>query len=107
MHFEGTFANARDAARIEFLGTEGTLYADRGRFEFHPEPRSKAKPIERILGTGARGRDFYDKPDGEALHLENWLTAIRDDQPTTAPIAAGVASARAAHLANAALRRKD
>jgi predicted dehydrogenase len=107
MHFEGTFANARDAARIEFLGTEGTLYADRGRFEFHPEPRSKAKPIERILGAGARGRDFYDKPDGEALHLENWLTAIRDDQPTTAPIAAGVASARAAHLANAALRRKD
>ena len=106
MHFEGTFANARSAAMIEFMGTEGTLYADRGRFEFFPEPRSKAKPIERILGTGPRGRDFYDKPDGEALHLQNWLTAIRDDKETTASIEAGVASAAAAHLANEALRKK-
>jgi predicted dehydrogenase len=106
MHFEGTFANARSGAMIEFMGTEGTIYADRGRFEFLPEPRNKAKPIERILGTGPRGRDFYDKPDGEALHLQNWLTAIREDKATNAPIEAGVASAAAAHLANQALTKK-
>src|SRR5262249_1965961 len=33
MHFEGTFANANHGARIEFMGTEGTLYIDRGRYE--------------------------------------------------------------------------
>ena len=30
MHFEGTFANARDGAHIEFMGTEANLYIDRG-----------------------------------------------------------------------------
>jgi predicted dehydrogenase len=106
MHFEGTFSNARAGAMIEFMGTEGTLYADRGRFEFTPEARSKNKPIERILGTGPKGRDFYDKPDGEALHLQNWLTSLREDKEPTAGLEAGIVAAQAAHLANASLRGK-
>ncbi|MGL4552256.1 MAG: Gfo/Idh/MocA family protein [Gemmataceae bacterium] len=104
MHFEGTFSNARAGAMIEFMGTHGTLYCDRGRYEFTPEPRSKAKAAERILGTGPRGRDFYDKPDGESLHLEDWLTAIRSGKETAAGVEAGVTSALAAHEANRALR---
>jgi predicted dehydrogenase len=104
VHFEGTFSNARAGAMIEFMGTEGTLYCDRGRYEFTPEPRSMEKPKELILGTGPRGRDFYDKPDGEALHLENWLTAIREGKETAADIESGVTAAQAAHEANKALR---
>lgn len=103
VHFEGTFSNARAGAMIEFMGTEGTLYCDRGGFILTPEVRSKNKLTELILGTGPRGRDFYDKPDGEAQHLENWLTAIRDNKPTTADIEAGISAARAAHEANRAL----
>lgn len=105
VHFEGTFSNARAGAMIEVLGTDATLYCDRGRFELQPEPRVGGKPAELILGTGPKGRDFYDKPDGERLHLENWLTAIRDGKETAAPLKAGIESAAAAHHANRALRK--
>ncbi len=104
MHFEGTFANARGGSCIEFMGTEGTLYIDRGRYEIHPDWNKKGKPEEVVLGAGRRGADFYDKPDGELLHLTNWVESIRSRKPSTAPAEAGVSAAAAAHLANRALR---
>ena len=36
-HFEGTFSNANLGAMITFMGTTGTLYIDRGRYELTPE----------------------------------------------------------------------
>ncbi len=104
MHFEGTFANARGAACIEFMGTEATLYIDRGRYEIHPEPNRSGKPEELVLGSGRRGADFYDKPDGELLHLTNWVECVRSRKPPSTPAEAGVSGAAAAHLANQALR---
>lgn len=105
-HFEGSFSNAHLGARIEFLGSDATLYVDRGRYELIPEPRGKkkVKAEELILGTGPRGADFYDKPDGELLHLENWIAAIREGKAVSCPVEAGVEAAAAAHLANQALR---
>jgi predicted dehydrogenase len=104
MHFEGTFCNARNGAMIEFMGTEATMYIDRGRFELTPEPRSKNRPEEMILGAGPRGRDFYERPDGELLHLQNWVDCIRTNRQPSAPISAGVSAAAAAHLGNEAYR---
>ena len=106
MHFEGTFCNARQGAMIEFMGTEGTMYIDRGRFELTPEPRfPKNRPEERIDGQGPRGRDFYPTPDGELLHLQNWIDAIRNRRQPSAPISAGVSAAAAAHMGNEAYRQ--
>src|SRR6185503_21206474 len=102
VYFEGTFCNAHRGAMITFMGSEANLYIDRGRFELVPEPRSKAKPEEMILGTGPRGRDFYERPDGELLHLTNWIDCIRNSRQPSAPIAAGVGAAAAAHLGNKA-----
>ncbi len=103
-HFEGTFSNARHGARIEFQGTDGTLYLDRGGMMFIPE-RDKGKPEELILGTNPkRGQDFYDKPDGELLHLTNWVECVKSRKKPTCPAEAGVSGASAAHLANQALR---
>jgi predicted dehydrogenase len=102
-HFEGTFSNARAGAMIEFLGTDATLYCDRGRYEVQPEGK-RAEAKELILGKGPKGRDFYDQPDGERLHLENWLSALREGREPSAPVSAGVSAAAAAHLANKALR---
>jgi predicted dehydrogenase len=102
-YFEGTFSNARNGAMIEFMGTDATLYLDRGRYELHPE-RNKGKEEELVLGTGKRGRDFYDKPDGELLHLTNWVECVRSRKRPNAPAEAGVSAASAAHLANRALR---
>jgi predicted dehydrogenase len=103
--FEGTFSNARRAARIEFLGTEGTLIIDRGGYEIEPE-RGKGKAESLILGTDPhRGLDFYDKPDGELLHLTDWIDAVRSRRRPNAPAEAGVSAAAAAHLGNRAYRR--
>jgi predicted dehydrogenase len=104
MYFEGTFCNARNGAMIEFMGTDATLYIDRGRFELIPEPRRQGQAEEMILGAGPRGRDFYEQPDGELLHVQDWLDAIRNNPQPSAPIAAGVSAASAAHLGNRAFR---
>jgi predicted dehydrogenase len=105
MYFEGTFCNARNASMIELMGTEGTMYIDRGRFELIPEARGGQRAEQMILGDGPRGRDFYAQPDGELLHLTDWIDAIRNHRQPSAPIAAGVSAAAAAHLANQAYRQ--
>ncbi|MCC6390629.1 MAG: Gfo/Idh/MocA family oxidoreductase [Bryobacterales bacterium] len=105
VYFEGTFSNARNAAMIELMGDDGTLYLDRGRYELYPELRAKKFPYEEwILGDGPRGADFYENPNGELLHLTNWVESIRSRKQPAAPVEAGVSSAAAAHLANKALR---
>ena len=103
IYFEGTFSNARNGAMLEFMGTDGTLYLDRGRYEIHPE-RGRGKAEEMILGKGNRGADFYDQPDGELLHLTNWVESVRSRKTPACPAQAGVSAASAAHLANLALR---
>ncbi len=105
VYFEGTFCNARNGAMMELMGTEATLYLDRGRFEIHPEPRRKGKYEEMVIGKGPRGRDFYEQPDGELLHLTNWVECVRSRNRPTAPAEAGVSAASAAHLGNQALRK--
>jgi len=103
VYFEGTFCNARNGAMLEFMGSNGTLYLDRGRYEIHPE-RDRMKYEEWVIGTGKRGADFFDKPDGELLHLTNWIECIRSRQRPNAPAEAGVSAASAAHLGNQAFR---
>jgi predicted dehydrogenase len=105
LHFEGTFSSNRLGSMCEFRGTEATLYVDRGRYEIIPD-RGKTKPQAKtvVLGAGPKGLDFYDKPDGELLHLTNWIEAIRDRSKKVAcPAEAGVLAAAASHRANRAL----
>jgi predicted dehydrogenase len=113
VYFEGTFVNARNAAMLEFMGTEGTVYIDRGRYELYPDIRkSFGKPPEPakfaysewVLGEGPRGADFYTNPNGELLHLQAWIDAVRSRRQPNAPVEAGVSAASAAHLANQSLR---
>jgi predicted dehydrogenase len=104
VYFEGTFANARNGAMVELMGTEATLYFDRGRFEVHPEKGRKIQPQEMILGDGPRGADFYNKPEAELLHLTNWIECVRSRQKPCAPAEAGVNAAAGAHLGNLAFK---
>ena len=104
VYFEGTFVNARNAAMLEFMGSEATLYLDRGRYEIHPERNKKIAASELILGSGPRGADFYDLPKGEVLHLANWMESIRSRNKPVCPAEVGASAAAAAHLANQALR---
>jgi predicted dehydrogenase len=105
VYFEGTFSNRRNGAMTELMGTDATLYLDRGRYEITPEPGKKGKPEALVLGSNPqKGADFYDKPDGELLHLTNWVECVRSRQRPNCPAEAGVAAAAAAHLGNRAYR---
>ncbi|MBI1900263.1 MAG: Gfo/Idh/MocA family oxidoreductase [Planctomycetia bacterium] len=104
-YFEGTFISARNGAMIEFMGTDATLYLDRGRMEIIPERNRNVEPKELILGSGPRGADFYKTPDGEMLHLLNWVESIRENKKPNCPAEAGVSAASAAHLGNIAYRK--
>lgn len=105
VYFEGTFVNARNAAMLEFMGSDATLYLDRGRYEIHPERNRRIKASELVIGKGPRGADFYEEPNGELLHLTNWVECVRSRKKPNAPAEAGVGAAAAAHLANLSLRR--
>lgn len=100
-YFEGTYSNARNGAMIDFMGTNGTLYLDRGRYEIHPA-RGKRKYMEWKPGGNQRGADFYDGVNGGLLHLKNWVECIRSRKRPAAPAEAGVAAASGAHLGNRA-----
>lgn len=114
IYFEGTFVNQRNAAMMEFMGTEATLYADRGRYEIHPERKghiglspgevSKMPYSEMVLGEQHRGADFNKNPDGELAHLTDWVQSIRSRKKPSAPVEAGISAASAAHLGNIAYR---
>lgn len=104
VYFEGTFVNARNAAMIEFMGSEATLYLDRGRYEVIPERNSKTPASELILGKASRGADFFNEVDGALYHLTNWAECIRTRNRPNCPAEAGVAAAAAAHLGNRAFR---
>jgi predicted dehydrogenase len=105
VYFEGTFCNARNGAMLEFMGSDATLYLDRGRYEIIPE-LNRVVYREKVLNTDGRprGQDFYNLPDGELLHLTNWVECVRSRKRPNAPVEAGVSAASAAHLGNQAFR---
>lgn len=102
VYFEGTFINARNGEMIEVMGTDATVYLDRGRYEIYPERNKKVKYSEWILGEGPRGADFYENPNGELLHLTNWIECVRSREKPVAPAEAGVSAVEGAHLGNLA-----
>jgi predicted dehydrogenase len=103
IHFEGTFVNQHRKAGVTFMGTDGTLYVDRGRAVFEPEPKHAGEREEHILGSGIKGADF--DVDGTLLHLANWIDCVRTRKKPAVPAEAGVLAADAAHFANLALAR--
>ena len=90
-HFEGTFSNADLGAMITFMGTDGHALHRPRPIRAHARARQGASPSQMVLGSNPRkGADFYDKPDGELLHLTNWVECIRSRKQPTAPAEAGV-----------------
>ena len=59
-------------------------------------PSGKGETESLVLGSNPRrGRDYYDKPNGELLHLTNWLDCVRSRQRPNTPAEAGVRAASA------------
>ena len=102
VYFEGTFVNQRNKAMVEIMGTRGTMYLDRGRYEIYPEPGSGLEAEQYSPGTRERGADF--DVDGETPHLRNWIDSVRSRDKPVNPAESGVRACVAAHMANLAFR---
>jgi predicted dehydrogenase len=103
--FESSVINSRFDGSMELMGTEATMYLDRGRYEIHPERGSKAPASELAVGTGARGAADYREINAQYRHLKNWIDCIRSRGTPSAPVEESAQVAAIAHLANRVLRQ--
>ncbi len=93
--FEATLVPGIIGEGVEFCGTEGKLYIDRGRYEFTPKGRN-AKPV-------------VVKPEHVNLdmdHVENFLECVKSRKLPNGDVLIGHRSAQASHLGNIAYMQK-
>jgi len=92
--YEGTMVSSVDDGGLEFRGTTGTLKIDRSKFSIYREGvRGDASLTERSF------------QDGTIDLVQNFSDCVRSRKEPNAPIEAGVAAARAGHMANLAIRK--
>jgi hypothetical protein len=80
---------------VEFCGTQGKLYIDRGRYEFTPIGRN-VKPV-------------VVRPEGVNLdmdHVQNFLECVKSRKLPNGDVLIGHRSAQASHLGNIAYMQK-
>jgi len=92
--YEGAMASGIDDGGLEFRGTEATLKINRSGFTLHREGAGKQNPV--LTETSFA--------DGTIAHMDNFFDCIRTRREPNAPVEAGVAAARAGHIANLAYR---
>jgi predicted dehydrogenase len=94
--YDGMMASSIDDGGLEFRGTEATLKINRSGFGiFHEGVPVKDNPV-------VKADSFRD---GTIDHMQNFFECVKSRKEPNAPVEAGVASARAGHLANQAYRR--
>ena len=91
--FEATLVPGITGAAVEFCGTEGRLWIDRGRFEWHP---LKGQPVI-VQGV---------KYDFTLDHVNNFLDCVRTRKRPNGDVLIGHRSAQASHLGNIAYEEK-
>jgi predicted dehydrogenase len=93
--YEGMMASSIDDGGLEFRGTDATLKLTRSGFGVYREGVSgKENPV--LSETSFR--------DGTITHMQNFFDCIKTRKEPNAPVEAGVAAARAGHIANLAYR---
>ncbi len=93
--YEGMMASSIDDGGLEFRGTDATLKLNRSGFGvYHEGVPAKDNPV-------VKADSFRD---GTIDHMQNFFDCIKSRKEPTAPVEAGVAAARAGHIANLAYR---
>jgi predicted dehydrogenase len=93
--FEATLAPGITGAAVEFCGTKGRLYIDRGRFEFHEPGRNAPPPVVVEAERPGRGIDALTLD-----HVKNFLECVKTRQRPNGDVLIGHRSAQASHLGN-------
>jgi predicted dehydrogenase len=92
--FEATLVPGVTGEGIEFCGTQGRLYIDRGRYEFTPVGRG-AKPVVVKAST-----------DLDQDHIQNFLDCVKSRKLPNGDVLIGHRSAQASHLGNISYMQK-
>ncbi len=102
--FETTFSNDHEKGSMHIMGRNATVYIDRARFEVTDQLGEKAGQITRqqISSEGPRGEGDYADYNANALHLEDWLNAVRERREPIDPLEEGVRAAEVAIYGNLA-----
>ncbi len=98
--FEATLVPGITGAAVEFCGTKGRLYIDRGRYEF----REVGRNVQPVVVQAQRGEG-----NGDALtqdHVINFLECVKSRQRPNGDVLIGHRSAQASHLGNIAYEQK-
>jgi hypothetical protein len=83
---------------VAFIGNNGTLVADRGGWEVHPEIANNAPLVEEVPRTKGTGQ-------GLDLNVKNFIDCIKtNNRDTNANPTIGRAVATMAHMGNIAIR---
>jgi len=92
--FEATLAPGITGDALELCGTEGRLWIDRTRYEFHPAGRD-AKPT--VVQAAS---------DLDLDHVQNFLECVRSRKLPNGDVLIGHRSAQASHLGNLSYMQK-
>ncbi len=93
--FEATLVPGIRGEAVEFCGTKGRLWIDRGRYEFHPVDKNEQPTIVQA-----------DRYDFTLDHVKNFLECMRTRKQPNGDVLIGHRSAQASHLGNIAYVQK-
>jgi predicted dehydrogenase len=92
--FEATLVPGITGDAVELCGTEGRLWIDRSRYEFHP------------IGRNAQPTVVQASSDLDLDHVENFLECVRSRKLPNGDVLIGHRSAQASHLGNISYMQK-
>jgi len=92
--FEATLAPGITGDALELCGTEGRLWIDRTRYEFHP------------IGRNAQATVVQASSDLDLDHVQNFLECMRSRKLPNGDVLIGHRSAQASHLGNLSYMQK-
>jgi predicted dehydrogenase len=92
--FEATLAPGITGDALELCGTEGRLWIDRSRYEFHP------------VGRNAEATVVKASSDLDLDHVQNFLECVRSRKLPNGDVLIGHRSAQASHLGNLSYMQK-
>ncbi len=93
--FEATLVPGITGEAVEIAGTEGRLWIDRSRYEFHPAGKNAQPVIVKASET-----------DMTQDHVNNFLECVRSRKLPNGDVLIGHRSAQASHLGNIAYLQK-
>ncbi|HWQ36267.1 MAG TPA: Gfo/Idh/MocA family oxidoreductase [Blastocatellia bacterium] len=96
--FEATLVPGGRGAAIEFMGTGGRLYIDRGGYTFQEAAQRRQAPPEPVTGRAAMAL--------ETEHVRNFLACVKSRQKPSSDVVSGHRSALASNLGKIAYLQK-